>query len=99
MNRQLVRGSPGTQFAGARSTAAKYSNAIGFGRASLPSNAQIRAQTCLGDRHAPSSQREGRLVGERPGPIHSYGACGGAHRDRGASPAMAITVIDSAIEV
>lgn len=34
-----------------------YSNAIAFERPSLPSNAQIRAQTRLVDRHAPSSQR------------------------------------------
>jgi hypothetical protein len=47
----------GFQFAGPRSTAAKYSNAIGFDRVSLASNAQIRAQTGLVDRHAPSSQR------------------------------------------
>lgn len=31
-------------------------------RASLPSNAQIRAQTRLDDRHAPSSQRGGQGV-------------------------------------
>jgi hypothetical protein len=49
----------GVQFAQPRSTAVQYSNAIDFDRASLPSNAQIRAQTCLDDRHAPSSQRGG----------------------------------------
>ena len=53
--------SPSAQFAGVRSTAAKYSNAIGFDRVSLASNAQIRAQMRLDDRHAPSSQRGVRV--------------------------------------
>jgi len=57
MNRSLVRGSAGAHFARPRSTAAKYSNASDFDRSSLPSNAQIRAQTRLVDRRAPSSQR------------------------------------------
>ena len=52
--------SSGVQFAGPRSTAVQYSNAIDFERASLPSNAQIRAPTRLVDRHAPSSQRGGQ---------------------------------------
>ena len=46
--------------AASRNTAAKYSNAIVFHRASLPSIAQIRAQISLDDRHAPSSQRGGQ---------------------------------------
>jgi hypothetical protein len=52
--------SPGAQLAGPSSTAAKYSNASDFDRSLLPSNAQIRAQTRLVDRHAPSSQRGGQ---------------------------------------
>jgi hypothetical protein len=47
----------GVQFAEPRSTAAKYSNAMDFDKASLLSNAQIHAQTSLDNRHAPSSQR------------------------------------------
>jgi hypothetical protein len=54
--------SSGDQFAGPKSTAAQYSNAIDFDRASLRSNAQIHAQTRLIDRHAPSSQRGGSGV-------------------------------------
>jgi hypothetical protein len=70
MNRSLVRGSPGAQFAGPRSTAAKYSNASDFDRTSLPSNAQIRAQTRLDDHHAPSSQRGGQ--GFESPQLHRY---------------------------
>jgi len=72
MDRSLVRGGPGAQFAGPRSTAAKYSNAVDFDRASLPSNAQIRAQTRLVDRHAPSSQRGGQ--GFESPQLHRYGS-------------------------
>jgi hypothetical protein len=76
----------GVQIAQPRSTAVQYSNAIDFGRASLPSNAQIHAQACLDDRHAPSSQRGGqgfespqlhrdnRIKG--PLPIRDEGLCG-----------------------
>ena len=60
----------GVQFAQPRSTAVQYSNAIDFDRASLPSNAQIHAQTCLDDRHAPSSQRGGRGFGSPQ--LHRY---------------------------
>jgi hypothetical protein len=44
-----------------RGTATRYSNAIGFDRASVCSNAQIRAQTSLDNRHAPSSQVGGHM--------------------------------------
>jgi len=41
------------EFAGPRSTAAKYSNAFDFDGASLPPIAQVGAQTCLHDLDAP----------------------------------------------
>lgn len=64
------------------STAVQYSNAIDFDRASLPPNAQIRAQTRLGDLHAPSSQRGGS--GVRGSPLASPQVSGrnGATHDR-----------------
>jgi hypothetical protein len=46
----------------AGSTAVWYSNPVAFHRVSMPSNAQIGAQTRLDDRHAPSSQRGARSV-------------------------------------
>ena len=47
------------EFAGPRSTAVRYSNAIAFHRPPMPSSAQMAAHTSLGDRDAVSSQREG----------------------------------------